>query len=140
MPTDHWSTPDANILEGRSCRLEALSDTHLSGLYECTVLGDAEERFRYLPEYPCPAREEFDLWFESKKISKDPKYYVVVDKSTGKIGGRQTFMRITPEHGVIEIGHIYWSSLIARTTVTTEAIFLMLQYIFDGLKYRRCEW
>ena len=68
----------------------------------------ADDRFRYLPEYANPSKEEFDAWFESKKASVDPKYYAIIDKSTGLVGGRQTLMSIRPEFGVIEIGHIHY--------------------------------
>ena len=49
-------------------------------------------------------------------------------------------MRITPEHGVIEIGSILWGPAIARTRVATEALFLFARYVFDALGYRRFEW
>ena len=49
-------------------------------------------------------------------------------------------MRITPEHGVIEVGHILWGPAIARTRVATEALFLHARYIFESLGYRRFEW
>lgn len=140
---ENWTSkeyPGIDLLEGRTCRLQAFSDEHATSLYESTVMQGAEDRFRYLPEYENPSREEFDDWFESKKKSTDPKYYAIIDKRTGLVGGRQTFMSIRPQFGVVEIGHIHYSPLIARTTVTTEGMFLMLQYVFDVLKYRRCEW
>lgn len=40
--------------------------------------------------------------------SPDPIYYVVIDKKTGRIGGRQSLMRIDEKNGVAEIGWIYW--------------------------------
>jgi RimJ/RimL family protein N-acetyltransferase len=49
-------------------------------------------------------------------------------------------MRITPEHGVIEIGHILWGPAIARSRVATEALFLWAAYVFETLGYRRFEW
>ena len=49
-------------------------------------------------------------------------------------------MRIDPDHGVIEIGHILWGPAIARTRVVTEALFLSASYVFDTLGYRRFEW
>jgi RimJ/RimL family protein N-acetyltransferase len=49
-------------------------------------------------------------------------------------------MRITPEHGVIEVGGILWGPAIARTRVATEALLLHARYAFDTLGYRRFEW
>jgi RimJ/RimL family protein N-acetyltransferase len=49
-------------------------------------------------------------------------------------------MRITPEHGVIEIGSILWGPRIARTRIATEALYLFARHSIDGLGYRRFEW
>ena len=49
-------------------------------------------------------------------------------------------MRITPEHGVIEVGNILWGPAIARTRIATEALFLFARYVFEELGYRRFEW
>ena len=53
----------------------------------------------------------------------DPLVFAVIDKATGRAEGRQSLMRITPEHGVIEIGGILWGDRIARTRVATEALY-----------------
>jgi RimJ/RimL family protein N-acetyltransferase len=49
-------------------------------------------------------------------------------------------MRIVPEHGVIEIGSIYWGPRMARSRRATEALYLAARYVFDELGYRRFEW
>jgi RimJ/RimL family protein N-acetyltransferase len=49
-------------------------------------------------------------------------------------------MRITPEMGVIEVGHIAYSPALQRTPLGTEAQFLLARYAFDTLGYRRYEW
>ncbi len=49
-------------------------------------------------------------------------------------------MRITPEHGVIEIGHIWFGTALQRTPAATEAIYLLARHAFDDLGYRRFEW
>jgi RimJ/RimL family protein N-acetyltransferase len=51
-----------------------------------------------------------------------------------------SFMRMVPEHGVIEIGHIWFAPEIQRTRQATEAIFLLARHAFDDLGYRRLEW
>ena len=66
--------------------------------------------------------------------------FAVVDKATGKAEGRQALMRIVPEHGVIEIGSIFWGPAMARRRLATEALYLHARYVFDELGYRRFEW
>jgi RimJ/RimL family protein N-acetyltransferase len=84
--------------------------------------------------------EDLKSYIRQKSVSEDPLFHSVIDKATGRAGGRQTFMRITPEHGVIEIGNILWGPPIARTRVATEALFLAARYVFEDLGYRRFEW
>jgi RimJ/RimL family protein N-acetyltransferase len=133
--------PERVPLEGRYVRLEPLSAvTHGDGLFEAATVPDAAQRFRYLGEYPPESRAAFQPWLDKAEASTDPLYYSVIDKKTGRVAGRQTFLRITPNDGVIEIGHIYWSPLISRQPAATEAHFLFMQHAFDGLGYRRWEW
>lgn len=49
-------------------------------------------------------------------------------------------MRIDAVNGVAEIGWVNWSPLMKRSRFGTEAIYLLLSYLFDKLGYRRCEW
>ena len=51
-----------------------------------------------------------------------------------------SYLNIHPEHGSIEIGHIWFSELLRRRRAASEAIFLMIRQAFDGLGYRRVEW
>src|SRR5690606_8147912 len=79
-------------------------------------------------------------WLEEAAASQDPHYFTAIDKKTGEIAGRQTFMRIDAANGAIEIGNIYWGPLISRTPAATEALFLFARHAFDDLGYRRFEW
>jgi RimJ/RimL family protein N-acetyltransferase len=134
-------TPEAPVLEGRFVRLERLSGArHGDGLFAACTMEDADDRFRWLPEYPPENRQAFQPWLDAAEASTDPLYYTVIDKASGKVAGRQTFLRIDPKNGVIELGHILWSSIIARKPAATEAFYLFARYIFDDLGYRRFEW
>ncbi|MDH3321023.1 MAG: GNAT family N-acetyltransferase [Betaproteobacteria bacterium] len=129
--------PARVVLEGRYARLEPLSLAHTEGLMAASA--DAAS-FDYLFDVPPRDRDDLRAWIEQKSASADPLFQVVVDKATGIADGRQTFMRIVPEHGVIEIGNILWGPAIARTRVATEALYLAAKYVFDELGYRRFEW
>ena len=129
--------PARVVLEGRYARLEPLSSEHVNGLLAASA---NPASFDYLFDVPPQGREDLLGWIEQKRASEDPLFHAVVDKATGVAGGRQTLMRITPEHGVIEIGNILWGPAIARTRVATEALYLAAKYVFDELGYRRFEW
>jgi RimJ/RimL family protein N-acetyltransferase len=129
--------PARVALEGRYARLEPLALGHAEGLM--TASANAES-FAYLFDVPPTDLEDLKAYIRQKAASEDPLFHTVIDKATGLAGGRQTFMRITPEHGVIEIGNILWGPPIARTRVATEALYLAAKYVFEDLGYRRFEW
>jgi len=129
--------PARAVLEGRYARLEPLALAHADGLLAASA--DARS-FDYLFDVPPRDRADLLAWIGQKSKSEDPLFHAVIDKATGVAGGRQTMMRITPEHGVIEIGNILWGPAIRRTRVATEALYLAARYVFDDLGYRRFEW
>ena len=103
-------------------RLEPLdAASYGDDLFEVATVPDAADRFRYLSEEPPESRAAFQTWLEKVQASEDPLYFSVIDKSSGKAAGRQTFMRIEPAHGRIEIGHIHWGPAIAPKPAGTEA-------------------
>jgi RimJ/RimL family protein N-acetyltransferase len=146
MPEDlkNWMPrprPAREVLEGRYVRLEPLdAQKHGDGLFEASSVADADGRFRWLFDVPPENRQAFQPWLENAAASEDPLFFTVIDKETGRIGGRQTLMRIDPKHGVAEIGNVYWGPLISRMPAATEAQFLFTQYVFERLGYRRYEW
>lgn len=133
--------PTRKVLEGRHARLEPLDAArHGRGLLEAAAVSDAAERFRWLFEYPPATAEELAPWLEKSAASEDPLFFAVIDRASGRVGGRQALMRIDSQHGVIEIGSIYWGPLIARRPAATEALYLFAEYVFRELGYRRFEW
>jgi RimJ/RimL family protein N-acetyltransferase len=133
--------PQRRVLEGRYVSLEPLdAKRHGDGLYEASTMSDSDSRFRWLFECPPTSRDELQPWLEKAQASEDPLFFAVIDKASKRIAGRQSLMRIDPAFGVIEIGHIYWSSLVARTPAATEAQYLFQKYVFQDLGYRRYEW
>jgi RimJ/RimL family protein N-acetyltransferase len=72
--------------------------------------------------------------------SRDPLFYAIVPSVLGRPAGVATYLRIVPEHGVIEIGHIWFGTSLRRTTAATEAVYLLAAHAFDDLGYRRLEW
>jgi RimJ/RimL family protein N-acetyltransferase len=132
--------PSRTVLEGRYARLEPIGRQHAAGLYAASSGARNAARFDYLAESP-PAREsDIHAWIEKVALPDDPLFFAVLDRASDRCEGRQALMRITPEHGVIELGSIYWGSAIARSRVATEAFYLHARYVFETLGYRRFEW
>lgn len=133
--------PDALVLEGKYTRLEKLSvSKHAdAGLSDAVLCSDNATRFLYLLENPPANHEEFLTNMGRKEASKDPSFYAIINKATGVVGGYLSLMRIFPEHGVCEIGNVYMGPTITRSRISSEAVYLLLEYAF-GLGYRRVEW
>lgn len=134
------SLPLHLILEGQYARLEPLGPQHAADLYAATNVPDAKERFAYLPSDPPASIEVVNHWIAGQQGVADPVVFAVVDKASGRAGGWQQLMRIEPQHGVIEVGYVYWGPAVARTRLATEALFLLARHVFEDLGYRRFEW
>ena len=132
--------PDRRVLEGRYVRLEPIGPQHAADLYAASSVADADQRFAYLFETPPASFDEMQGWIEAQIGKDDPMVYAVVDRATGRAGGRQQLMRIVPKDGVIEIGGIYWGPSVSRSRLATEALYLTARHAFDDLGYRRFEW
>jgi RimJ/RimL family protein N-acetyltransferase len=134
------SRPERAPLEGRYVRLEPLDlERHAVQLFESAKAGGAEDRFRYLFEDVPDSQAQMNVWLEKVAASADPLFFAVIDKRTGRAEGRQALMRIDTVHGVIEIGNILWGPAIARSRISTEALYLFASLAFD-MGYRRFEW
>ncbi len=88
---------------------------------------------------PFETPKVFDEWLHSRATLSDPYVYSVLDPK-GRALGLAALMRITPDMGVIEVGHIAYSPVLQRTLLGTEAQYLLAAYAFDTLHYRRYEW
>jgi RimJ/RimL family protein N-acetyltransferase len=134
------AAPERRSIAGRYVRLEPLAPEHAAALLGFATDADRERLFRYLPESPGGTLADVRDWIEAKLAADDPLFYACVDAASGAVVGRQALMRITPAHGVIEIGNILWGPAMARSRLATEALFLAAHYVFDELGYRRFEW
>lgn len=133
--------PLREAMEGRYARLEPLDAArHGDALFEASMTSDAADRFRWLYDVPATDRVEFQPWLDKAAASTDPLFFVVIDKATSQVAGRQTYMRTDTANGVTEIGNILWNPPVARKPAATEALFLFARHVFDDLGYRRFEW
>ena len=137
VPFAGAARPSRRVLAGRSCVLEPLdADHHAAGLRAADLAG-AEETWRWLPYGPFATDDEHHAFVATMAAGLDPLFFAVV------AGGRPvsvlSFLEIVPEHGTIEIGHLWFSAELQRTTAATEAVFLLLEEAF-ALGNRRVEW
>jgi RimJ/RimL family protein N-acetyltransferase len=133
--------PERVTLEGRFIALAPLNAAaHADALFDAANGGEKDQVWDYLFDGPYADRSTFTTNIEAKAKSEDPLFFAVVDKTSGKAVGYQTFLRIEPAHRVIEVGNILYTLAMQRTPGATEAQYLFARYVFDKLGYRRYEW
>jgi len=133
--------PPREPMEGRYCRIEPLDPArHAEDLF-AAFTEDREGRiWTYLPYGPFATLADLRAWMEQSCLGDDPLFHAIVDKAGGRALGVASYLRITPEVGVIEVGHINYAPALQQTPAATEAMFLLMARVFDGLGYRRYEW
>jgi RimJ/RimL family protein N-acetyltransferase len=94
----------------------------------------------YLPDGPYESPDHLRAMLAAVAGSHDPLFFTVVAPPEERPLGLVSYLRITPEFGVIEIGHIWFGVPLQRTTAATETIYLLARHAFDHLGYRRLEW
>lgn len=96
------------------------------------------EIWTYLTYGPYESADALRARLAAIEDSDDPLFFTIV--RDGRPEGIASYLRMEPEHGSIEIGHIWFGTPLQRTTAATEAIFLLARHAFDDLGYRRLEW
>jgi RimJ/RimL family protein N-acetyltransferase len=143
FPIPDWkppALPSREPMEGRFCRVVPLNpELHASSLHEAnkTVTGDG--MWTYLPYGPFETLQSYRTWIEQKCQGDDPMFYAILDQVTERAVGVASYLRISPDSGSIEVGHIQYSPALQRTPTATEAMYLMMHRAFS-LGYRRYEW
>ena len=128
-------------LPGRRISLVPVDpDVHFEALYAASHSPTDPVLWRYLFVGPFDSSAAFRDYLRSVAQSPTDIFYTIVDAESEKPQGIASYLRIVPEHGVIEIGHIWFGVELQRTPAATEAIYLLARHAFDDLGYRRLEW
>jgi RimJ/RimL family protein N-acetyltransferase len=130
--------PDLAPMQGRFVRLEPLNaDAHAFDLHE--VFQGHDALWDYMPYGPFTSGSAYHRWAREREAADDPRFFVLRDQGSGRAGGIASYLRITPEAGSIEVGHICIAPSMQRGAAMTEAMFLMMDWAFRA-GYRRYEW
>ena len=143
-----FSEPDFQEAKGRFVRLERLDwSRHLDGLFDCLAGDDNADIWRWLGNLGPYSKtetdkESFKQSFKAGVVSEMHPWQtaVILDATSSAVLGMASFMRIRPSAGSAEVGFIAFSHALQRTPHATEAMYLMMAYVFQTLGYRRYEW
>jgi RimJ/RimL family protein N-acetyltransferase len=131
--------PAKTILSGRFCRLEPLDIHHAEALFAANLQDTHGRSWTYMPYGPFQSADAYRRWVSDVSQGADPLFYAIVQQSDGRALGVASYLRIAPQSGSIEVGHIHYSVELQRQVAATEAMFLLMRYAFE-LGYRRYEW
>ena len=134
--------PDHTPLVGRRVVLAAVDpDRDAEPLYAASHSPTGDPAiWTYLFDGPYPDAPALREALGRMAASDDPLFYTILTGTQRAPQGMASYLRITPEHGVIEIGNIWFGVALQRTPAATEAIYLLARHAFDELGYRRLEW
>ncbi|HFI0304121.1 TPA: GNAT family N-acetyltransferase [Streptococcus suis] len=132
--------PIVDILEGKTVRLEKLNLHHADDLYQFYGPNAKKADWTYLALEPFENRATFQDYFQTLLDSTDPYYFAIIDQATNLAVGTFALMRIDTNHRTIEVGWVIFSPQLQRTRQATEAHYLLMNYVFEELGYRRYEW
>ena len=133
--------PPRSTMTGKWCRVERLvPEKHAEELFAAYVKQRNDQDWTYLQYGPFDRFDDYQRWLTKTYTGDDPLFHTIIESKTNKAVGVASFLRIQPGIGVIEVGHIHFSPLMQKTSVATEAMFLMMRRVFDELGYRRYEW
>ena len=134
------SLPEIEVLSGQTVRIEKLALRHEADLYPIYGPDAPRQNWTYMPIEPFQNREDFHCFFEKMVQSSDPYYLAIVDQASNRAVGTFALMRIDAANRVLEMGWVVYSSELQRSRQATEAQYLVMKYVFEGLNYRRYEW
>lgn len=155
MPINEWNQPigqpvdgfhpgqavDIVQLQGQYCILQRLNvQEHFEGLQPLLDTSSPPQHWTYLPMDALPDAASVRDFLEKRQSSTDPYMLVVKDKTSGTIVGSICLMQINTTHRSVEVGWVMYGSAMKKSRIATEAQYLLMQYVFEQMQYRRYEW
>ena len=132
--------PARKALTGRSCRLQPLNaDQHAADLLDAFALVGDDRDWTWLGSERPATLAAAQAWLQAKVDDAGLVPFAVIDLRSERAVGVVCLMAIDQTHGTVEIGHVSWSLRMKRSTLSTEAVWLLLREAF-ACGYRRVEW
>src|SRR5262245_40020406 len=125
--------PSTSSMKGIYCSLEHLDiDKHALQLFHSLSIDNEHgESWTYLPYGPFDTYQAFREWLMESTLADAILLYAILDNKTQLPIGICGYLRITEEHGSIEVGHLHFSTLLKKKPAATEAMYLMMKRAFE---------
>jgi len=138
-PVAGWAArqrlPDI-VLTGRTCQVTPYGPEHAAPLFAAYAADDGR-MWTYMPFGPF---DDADALHASIMDYQDNRgFHTFVILAEGRAIGHLSYLRYDLANGAVEVGGVSFSPALQRSTVATEAQYLMMKHAFDH-SYRRYEW
>ena len=121
---------------GRTCRVVPYHSDHAAPLFEAYARDDGR-MWTYMPFGPFA--DAAALHASVMDYQQNKGFHTFVILADGMPLGHLSYLRYDLANGAVEIGGVSYSPTLQRSTVATEAQYLMMKHAFDH-GYRRYEW
>jgi len=134
--------PSPQIFEGRFVTLTPLDvPADVAELFAISHVDETTRKlWRFMPRGPFADAQDQAAFLREWQATPNVIAYTVRDAERSRCLGSISLMSIRAEHGVAELGNIWYSPSAQRTKANTESCYLLLRYCFEQLGYRRMEW
>ena len=147
VPVPNWVAPKSpyqmqwkDEMQGRYVRLEQLrAARHCDDLFMAFAADTENQIWDYLPYGPFASAADLASWMHATCDGSDPYFFAIIDQASNRAVGVASYLRINPDSGSIEVGHISFAPVLQSTIGATEAMYLMMRWAFMT-GYRRYEW
>ena len=138
----NWSPPQRIERRGQFVALTPLdAAADLAELYQASHDPvEYQSVWTYLPNGPYADSVAMQTVLQRFQHAPEFVFFTATSLELQRKIGQIAIMSIDANHGRAELGHIWYSPLVQRSKINTEATYLLLAYLFDDLGYRRVEW
>jgi RimJ/RimL family protein N-acetyltransferase len=126
------------ILQGRHVRLEPLTTEHTAQLAD---VGLEDDLWKWIP-IPVRTPEEMSVYVQTalnEQAAGSALPFAVIERSSGCAVGSTRYGNIDRVHHSVEIGWTWVARPWQRTTINTEAKYLLLRHAFETLRCIRVQ-
>lgn len=113
-------------------------DRHTTSLFALLAGTDQAPLWTYLPYGPFSEFTAFRSW-QTQLASAEANHLLVIENGSGEACGQFSLSYADPAMGTVELAHVLFSPRLSRSTLASEAVYLVLQEVFR-LGFRRCAW
>ncbi len=138
-PLPGWQAcarPPEVPLDGRTCRVIPYVEAHASPLHAAFAADDGR-MWSYLPYGPYDSANTLHADITDWQAGKGWQTFSILKDGTPI--GVASYMRHDLANGSVEVGGVTFSPALQRSTVATEAMYLMMRHAFEH-GFRRYEW